>query len=81
MIISDLNHVEVVSEETETSIVGGAPYSFSYNFSRSYAPPAAFAGANGPRISTSTFTSTITRPGSNGSSSGSSTTTVSFYSW
>jgi len=79
MIISDLNHVEVVSEETETSIAGGAPYSFSYNFSRSYAPPAAFAGANGPRISTSTFTSTITRPGSRGSSSASSSSTVSYY--
>ncbi len=29
MIILDLNHVEVVSEETETSIVGGYRHSFS----------------------------------------------------
>ena len=79
MLISDLNHVEVVSEETETSIVGGSPFSFYYNFSSSYAPPAAFAGANGPRVSTSTFTSTITRHGSGGSSSSSSSSTVSFY--
>jgi hypothetical protein len=83
MIISDLNHVEVVSEETETSIVGGFPYGFFYKFSSSYVPPAPFAGANGPKISTSTFTSTITRPGSGGSSSGSSSSTVSYYyhSW
>ena len=82
MIISDLNHVEVVSEETETSIVGGFPYGFYYFWS-SYAPPAPFAGANDPRISTSTSTSTISRHGSGGSSSGSSSSTVSYYfrSW
>ena len=97
MIISDLNHVEVVSEETETSIVGGFPYGFYYFWSSyappapfagandwsSYAPPAPFAGANDPRISTSTSTSTISRHGSGGSSSGSSSSTVSYYfrSW
>jgi hypothetical protein len=79
MIISDLNHVEVVSEETETRIVGGAPFSFFHSFSTSYVPPAAFAGANGPRISTSIFTSTITRHDSGGSSSGSSSSSVSYW--
>jgi hypothetical protein len=81
MIISDLNHVEVVSEETETSIEGGAPFSFSYNFSSSYAPPAAFPGAYGSTISISTFTKTTPKPGSAGSSSSSSSSTVSFYYW
>jgi hypothetical protein len=71
MIISDLNHVEVVSEETETRIVGGFLYSFSYNFFNS--------GAKGPTTSTSTFTRTITPPGSRGSSIASSSTTVSYW--
>ncbi|MEG3960586.1 hypothetical protein [Microcoleus sp. herbarium2] len=79
MLISDLNHVEVVSEETETSIVGGAPFSFFHSFSTSYVPPAAFAGANGPRIYTSTSISAYTRPGSGGSSSGSSSSNVSYW--
>jgi hypothetical protein len=79
MIISDLNHVEVVSEETETSILGGAPFSFYYTISSSFVPPAPLAGAKGPIISTSTFTSTITRSGSGGSSSGSSSSTVSYW--
>jgi hypothetical protein len=79
MIISDLNHVEVVSEETETSIVGGSPFSFYYSFSSSYAPTAVFAGAKGPTIYTSTSISTYTRPGSGGSSSGSSSSTVSYW--
>jgi hypothetical protein len=92
MIISDLNHVEVVSEETETSIEGGFPYGF-FSFWSSYAPPAPFpgakdwsrqpppppfAGANDPIIYISTFASTSTGPGSGGSFSGSST--VTFYS-
>jgi hypothetical protein len=90
MIISDLNHVEVVSEETETSIVGGAPYGFSYIWS-SYAPPAPFAGAKdwsrqapppplagakGAKISISTFASTSTGSGSGGSFTGSSTVSI-----
>jgi hypothetical protein len=81
MIISDLNHVEVVSGETETSIVGGSPFSFSYNFSSSYPPAATFAGAYGSTISISTFTKTTPKPGSAGSSSSSSSSTVSFYYW
>jgi hypothetical protein len=72
MIISDLNHIEVVSEETETRIVGGFIYTFtSYNYSNS--------GAKGPTTSTSTFTRTITPPGSRGSSIASSSTTVSYW--
>jgi hypothetical protein len=81
MIISDLNHVEVVSEETETRIVGGAPFNFYYNFSSSYAPPAGFPGAYGSTISISTFTMTPPKPGFAGSSSSSSSSTVSFYYW
>ena len=71
MIISDLNHVEAVSEETETSIEGGFLYIHSYTFSNS--------GAKGPTISTSTFTRTITPPGSRGSSSASSSSSVSYW--
>jgi hypothetical protein len=33
MIISDLNHVEVVSEETETSIEGGCDNHYYYYYS------------------------------------------------
>ena len=79
MIISDLNHVEVVSEETETSIVGGALYSFSYNFSSSFAGASGYPGAYGPTISISTFTKTTPKPGSAGSSSGSSSSSTSYY--
>jgi hypothetical protein len=70
MIISDLNHVEVVSEETETSIEGGW-----YGYS-----PYSSAGATGSAVaygyytSTGVYTSTFTYPGysSSYSSSGSS---------
>jgi hypothetical protein len=79
MIISDLNHVEVVSEETETSIEGGFPYGFFYNFPTFYAPPAAFAGGNGPIIYTSTFSSTFTPLGSGGSASNSNSSTVCYW--
>ena len=93
MIISDLNHVEVVSEETETSIEGGFPYGF-FNFWSSFAPPPPFPGAkdwssfappppfpgpNDPKIAISTYASTSTGTGSGGAFSGSST--VTFYSW
>lgn len=68
MIISDLNHVEVVSEETETSIEGGwyGPYS--------YAGAGGSAVAYGYYTSTGAFTSTFTYPGysSSYSSTGSS---------
>jgi hypothetical protein len=73
MIISDLNHIEVVSEETETSIVGGASSSF-YKISLS-APPAAFPGAKGGTY-TSIFTS---KSGSGAYSTGSSIVSVSWY--
>jgi len=67
MIISDLNHVEVVSEETETSIVGG----YHYSFLSSTANAGAYASAYGPGSYTSAFTSTYTSPFSASSSSGS----------
>jgi hypothetical protein len=70
MIISDLNHVEVVSEETETSIEGGFIYTYSYTFSNS---------PKGPITSTSTFARTITPLGYRGSSSTSSSSTVSYW--
>ena len=78
MIISDLNHVEVVSEETETRIVGGTSSTFFYTvFSKT--PPAAFAGANGWAIYTSTgMTSINMGPGFGSSSSSSSSRTVFF---
>jgi hypothetical protein len=49
MIISDLNHVEVVSEETETSIEGGYYYPYYYG---SYSSAGAGAGATayGPEL-------------------------------
>ncbi|MEG4292136.1 hypothetical protein Q5692_13065 [Microcoleus sp. C2C3] len=79
MIISDLNHVEVVSEETETRIVGGVVVtSFSYKVS-SYAPPAPFLGPNGKVTSTSTLTTIITIGLGFGSSSSSSSSTTRFY--
>jgi hypothetical protein len=71
MIISDLNHIEVVSEETETHIVGGFLFIYSHIFSN--------LGAKGQTTSTSTFTRTITPPGYRGSSSTSSSTTVSYW--
>ena len=78
MIISDLNHVEVVSEETETRIVGGTSSTFSYTVSGN-ALPAAFAGAHGRGISTSTWrTSIIIGPGFGSSSSSSSSRTLFF---
>ena len=71
MIISDLNHVEVVSEETETRIVGGYIWTqSSYNV---------FNSPQGLTTSTSTFTRTFSPPGSRGSSSSSSSTTVSWW--
>jgi hypothetical protein len=56
MIISDLNHIEVVSEETETSIVGGASPPFFFNVFNPGSPPA-FVGGKGPGTYTSIFTS------------------------
>jgi hypothetical protein len=70
MIISDLNHVEAVSEETETRIVGGFIFIHSYTFSNS---------PKGPTTSTFAFTRTIGQPGSRGSSSSSSSSTVSYW--
>ena len=70
MIISDLNHIEVVSEETETRIVGGFIYTYSYTFSNS---------PKGPTTSTFAFTRTIGQPGSRGSSSSSSSSSVSYW--
>ena len=74
MIISDLNHIEVVSEETETRIVGGASSIFFFNVFNP-GPPPAFVGAKGPGTYTSIFTS---KSGSGGSSTGS---TIVSYSW
>jgi hypothetical protein len=71
MIISDLNHVEVVSEETETRIVGGLYWTESFY--------KVFNSPQGLTTSTSTFTRTFSPPGSGGSSSSSSSTTVSFW--
>ena len=69
MIISDLNHVEVVSEETETRMVGGFIYTFtSYNYSNS--------GGKGSTISTSAFAGAFSPPGSRGSSIVSTSTSV-----
>ncbi len=71
MIISDLNHVEVVSEETETSIEGGRSWTQSfYNV---------FNSAQGVTSYTSTITRTFSPPGSRGSSSSSSSSTVSYW--
>ena len=79
MIISDLNHVEVVSEETETRIVGGAVVTLAYNKVFSYPSPPPFPGANGWGISTSTLTTIITIGPGFGSSSSSSSSTTRFY--
>ena len=69
MIISDLNHVEVVSEETETRMVGGFIYTFtSYNYSNS--------GGKGQIISTSAFAGAISPLGPRGSSIVSTSTSV-----
>ena len=80
MIISDLNHVEVVSEETETSIVGGASSSFSYKVS-SFGPPPVFAGPTGLGTYTSVFTSKTNQSGSGASSTGSFLTSVTISYW
>jgi hypothetical protein len=78
MIISDLNHIEVLSEETETRIVGGVVIP-SFSKFPSYVPTPLFAAAKGPIISTSTFTSTFTPPGYAGSSTVSSSSIVSYW--
>ena len=78
MIISDLNHIEVVSEETETRIVGGASSMFSFKVPSS-GPPPVFQGGKGMGTYTSIFTSQINMSGSGGSSIGSSVTTVSYW--
>jgi len=75
MIISDLNHIEVVSEETETSIVGGASPPFFFNVFNPVLPPA-FVGAKGQGTYTSIFTS---KYGSGGSSTGSTIVSVSWF--
>ena len=74
MIISDLNHVEVVSEEKETSIVGG--YHTRYSWADAYAGATA---SYGQFNFTYTSTSTYTEPGYASSSSGSSSTTESYW--
>ena len=73
MIISDLNHVEVVSEETETSIEGGYFGWFYGSTNSAYAG----AGANAYGYATSTYTGTYTTTGPyySGSSSNSASTT------
>ena len=79
MIISDLNHVEVVSEETETSIVGGASSIFSYKVPNFGLP--VFAGPNGVGTYTSVFTSKTNQSGSGASSTGSILTSVTISYW
>jgi hypothetical protein len=71
MIISDLNHVEVVSEKTETSIEGGY---YRWYSPSSYASSSGSAVAYGWYTSTGAYTSTFTYPGysSSYSSTGSS---------
>ncbi len=86
MIISDLNHVEVVSEETETRIVGGAVFTYSSSsYSSSSNKPSMtfvstlpFAGAKGPAF-TYAATSTSTQSGPGGSSIVSMLTNVSYW--
>ena len=80
MIISDLNHIEVISEETETSIVGGNSSSFSYKIS-SFGPPPVFAGAKGVGTYTSVFTSKTNQSGSGATSTGSKLTSVTITYW
>lgn len=75
MIISDLNHVEVVSEEKETSIVGGY-HTRSINWADANAGATA---SNGQFNSTYTSTYTYTARGYASSSSGSSSTTESYW--
>lgn len=76
MIISDLNHVEVVSEETETSIEGGY---HNYFFGTSnYASGGANAIAFGQFSSASTNTSTATGSYFASSSSGSNSSSSSY---
>jgi hypothetical protein len=79
MIISDLNHIEVVSEETETRIVGGAVVTFAYNKVLNYPFAAGFPGANGRGISTSILTTSIMIGPGFGSSSSSSSSRTIFY--
>jgi hypothetical protein len=74
MIISDLNHIEVVSEETETSIVGGASPPFFFNVFNP-GPPPAFVAPKGQ----GTYTSIITSKSGSGSSFTGST--IVSYSW
>ena len=82
MIISDLNHVEVVSEETETSIEGGYYGGWPYYYgSNNYAYAGAGAYAYGSATSTSTGTYTSTGPYSSSSSSNSSSSTYGGYYW
>ena len=77
MIISDLNHVEVVSQETETTIEGGyydpwyPGYPYYYGPSSS-AYSGAGASAYGWSSYSSTYTGTYTTPGYSSSSSSSS---------
>jgi hypothetical protein len=75
MIISDLNHVEVVSEEAETSIVGGYYFPY-YGGTSNYASAGAGALAFGRFSSASTLTSTFTASGVASSSSGSRSSSV-----
>jgi hypothetical protein len=81
MIISDLNHVEVVSEETETTIEGGY---YGYYYYGYYSSAGAYAGATaayGQSNYSSTSTGTYTEPGyaSSSSSSGSSSSSYYYY--
>ncbi len=78
MIISDLNHVEVVSEETETAIEGGY-YGYYYGYNSSAGAYAGATAAYGQSNYTYTSTGTYTEPGYASSSSGSSSTTSSYY--
>ena len=76
MIISDLNYVEVVSQETETSIEGGY-HNYFYGTSN-YASAGAGALAFGQYSSAYTSTSTFTASGVASSSSGSSSSSSNY---
>lgn len=76
MIISDLNHVEVVSQETETSIVGGYYYFSPY---LSAAKGDAVAVAIGGRLTlTKANVATLTAPGFSASAASSASLTAGY---
>ncbi len=82
MIISDLNHVEVVSEETETSIEGGYFYGgYPYYGTSNYASAGSRALAFGQFSSAYTSTSTFTASGVASSSSGASSSSSNYGGW